>query len=87
MKLSAAFLLLAVTGAQAETNWPPKPFWPDDYAEVILTDTQCLMQTIPGFDPQVLTPLQVARLQAVFVEADGSGFAPQHRSTPISARP
>jgi len=67
-------LVLTLTSAQAETGLPSKPLALLGDTQMILSDTQCLMQTVPGFDAQVLTPRQVARLQAVMVHGDASGL-------------
>lgn len=87
MRSLIIILLLSSATARAETDLPPQHSVLPGRAEIIVTDTHCLMQTLPGFDPQVLTPRQVTRLHAVLVEGDGSGFAPQHDVLTIAPQP
>ena len=73
MKPGVIILALIATGSQAQTRHDPMATLMRDMAHMVLSDTQCLMVTLPGFDPHVLTPAQVARLHAVTINADPVG--------------
>lgn len=87
MRSLIIILLLSSATARAESVLPPQHSALPGRAEIIVTDTQCLMQTLPGFDPQVLTTRQVTRLHAVLVDGDASGFALQRDVVPIAPQP
>ncbi|NBB98780.1 MAG: hypothetical protein GVY34_11585 [Alphaproteobacteria bacterium] len=70
MQPSVVFVALFITQAQAQTVQQVSPYPMHDTAHVALTDTQCLILTLPGFDPQTLTPSQIARFRATMVDGN-----------------
>lgn len=70
MKTGFILLALIATAAPAQTRHEPAVDPRRESAHVALDDTQCLIVTLPGFDPQVLTPGQIARMRARMVNGN-----------------
>ncbi len=82
--LAAIMLTLSATAAVADTR-DSAPF-EAQRPHYSPSATQCIMRAVPGFDPQMLTPAQVARARARIVDGDplarvdrGAALAPDPR--------